>query len=344
MVCSTSLLLFLAISATAAVRFDVQPLASAIEVPDTGAIRQMPASRLVQIQFEVSTIVPPEFQGAFDEAMVKMVTRKPSVQVADYWPRTEMYSSIATPLAVAENYERDRQASIQGVGGYPGVGSASGYAYFRDELHRDVHYQQQPPMQLLTASGTIDRRSGVYFKLRSTPQAVLEGSRRFLLTLEVPNDWRGDVLEFHAVAYGRKNPDSSQGHRQLGEARFLVAVYNQGDQEAAEDAMTFVQQQARLRDMANQYASKIQKQAYPTPVHKLGQALDIYEPSVPRDYLNQWIFGSPTEQPNRRLPVDLRVAMLDFIDSRAAIEALAGSPQATSKSKMALANHASSSY
>jgi hypothetical protein len=342
MVCSTSLLLFLAIGATTAVRFDVQPLVPAIEVSESNALRQMPGSRLVEIQFEVSTIVPPEFRGAFDESILKIVTRKPSVQVADYWPRTEMYSSIATPLSVAENYERDRHASIQGVGGYPGVGSASGYAYFRDELHRDVNYQQRPPMQLLTASGTIDRRSGVYFKLRSTPQAVLEGSRNFRLILEVPHDWRGDVLEFHAVAYGRKNAESDHSHQQLGEERFLVAVYQQADQDAAQYAMTFVEQQSKLREMAKRHASTIQKRAYPTPVHKLGQVLDIYEPSVPHDYLNQWIFGSATEQPNHRLPVDLRVAMLDFIDSRVVIEALAGSPP--SKSKMFLANQTFSSY
>jgi len=342
MVCSTSLLLVLAVASFAAVQFDVQPLAPAVEVAAESLPRQMPASRLVQIKFDVSTIVPPEFHGAFEEALIKIVTRKPSVQVADYWPRTEMYSSIATPLSVAENYDRIRQASIQGVGGYPGVGSANGHAYFHDELKRNVLYEQRPPMQLLTAAGTIDRRSGVYFKLRSTPQTALEGARTFKLILEVPNAWRGDVLEFHAVAYGRKNADSNQSSKQLGEERFLVAVYNEGDQEAAEYAMTFVLQQSHLRNMANQYASAIQKRAYPTPVHKLGQVLDIYEPLVPNDYLDQWIFGSVTEQPNRRLPVDLRVAMLDFIDSRVVIETLAGPTR--SVSKMSLANQTFSSY
>ncbi len=342
MVSSTSFLLALAIASFAAVQFDVQPLAPAVNLATESVPRQMPASRLVQIRFDVSTIVPPEFHGVFEEAMIKIVTRKPSVQVADYWPRTEMYSSITTPLSVAEDYERIRQASIQGAGGYPGIGTANGHAYFHDELKRDVHYQQQPPMQLLTAAGTIDRRSGVYFKLRSTPQAALEGSRTYMLTLEVPATWRGDVLEFHAVAYGRKNAESNQSRKQIGEERFLIAVYNDGDLEAADYAMTFVQQQSKLRNVANQFASTIEKRAYPTPVHKLGQVLDIYEPSVPNDYLNQWIFGSVTDQPNRRLPVDLRVAMLDFIDSRTVIEMLASSPQPTSK--LSLANKDLSSY
>jgi len=295
----------------------------------------MPESRLVQVRLEVSTIVSPEFQGTLEETLFKLVTRKPSVQVADYWPRTEMYSSVTTPVSIAEDYDQFRQASIQAAGGHPGVGAAQGQAYYRDQRRRAVQYQQQPPMQLLTAAGTIDRRAGVYFKLRSTPQAVLEGTRTFVLTLEVPAAWRGDVLEFHAVAYGRKNIDSKQSHQQLGEERFLIAIYRDGDRQAADFAMTFVQQQSRLREMAERYAATIEKRAYPTPVHKLGQVLDIYEPAVPNDYLDQWIFGSATSQPNSRLPVNLRVAMLDFIDSRAVIDALASSPKPAPKLSLA---------
>ncbi len=322
MISSSTFLLVLAALSTS-VQFDVQTIAPAIALNSDSASRQMPDSRLVQVRLDVSTIVPSEFQGNFEEAMIKFATRQPAVQVADYWPRTEMYSPVTTPISVAEDYDRTRQASIQGAGGYPFIGSAQGQAYFHDNLSRDVQYQQRPPMQLLSAAGTIDRRSGVYFKLRSTPQSVLEGSRTFVLTLEVPSMWRGDVLEFHAVAYGRKTSESNNHRKTLGQERFLIAVYADGDKTAAEYAMSFVQQQSKLRRTARQFAENIEKRAYPTPVHKLGKALDIYAPQVPTDYLEQWIFGAATNQPNSRLPVDLRVAMLDFIDSRRVIESLA---------------------
>ena len=327
MMCSSAFLLAIVV-ASSAVQFDVQTIAPAVNVVSDIVPRQMPESRLVQVKLEVSTIVPSEFQGSFEEAMLKIVTRQPSVQIADYWPRTEMYSPVITPITVAEDYDRMRQASIQGAGGYPGFGAAQGQASFHDNLRRDVQYEQRPSMQLLTAAGTIDRRSGVYFKLRSTPQSVLEGSRSFVLTLEVPLTWRGDVLEFQAIAYGQKNSESNHHHHRkvLGQERFLVAIYADGDSEAAERAMAFVHQQSKLRYVAQQFAENIEKRAYPTPVHKLGKALDIYAPPVPTDYLAQWIFGTAKNQPNARLPVDLRVAMLDFIDSRTAIESLAIPP------------------
>lgn len=335
MICSISNFVTLAIVSLTTVQFDVQPLAPAINVDLNAIHRQMPSSRLVQVKLDVSTIVPPEFQGTMEEAMIKFVTRQPSVQIADYWPRTEMYSSISTPVSVAEDYDRVRQASIQAAGGYPGVGSAHGQAYFHDNIHRDVQYQEQPPMSLLTAAGTIDRRSGVYFKLRSSPQTVLEGSRTFVLTLEVPVQWRGDVLEFQALAYGKKNSDSNQTRKLLGQERFLVALFSEGDQEAAECAMNFVNQQSRLRNVAEQFAGNIEKRAYPTPVHKLGQALDIYQPLVPRDYLELWIFGHPSNQPNVHLPVDLRVAMLDFTDSRALMESMSITSQTSLSRRIA---------
>lgn len=329
MMSSTAILFSLFIAASVSVQFDVPPLAPASALPADCLARQMPGSRFVQVKLDVSTIVSPDFKGSFDELMIKLVTRKPSVQVADFWPRTEMYSPVTTPMAIAEDYDRIRQASMQGAGGYPGVGSATGQAYFHDNLHRKVAYEQQAPMQLLTAAGTIDRRAGVYFKFKSTPQAVLEGSRVVILTLEVPETWRGDLLEFHAVAFGRKNADSNQSNKLIGQERFLVALYSEGDHEAAQFAMAFVQQQSRLQNTAQQFAGKIEQKAYPTPIHKLGQALDIYEPLVPVDYLEQWVFGSVAHQPNPRLPVDLRVAMLDFIDSRAVIESLAAPTQNT---------------
>ncbi len=332
---STSFLLACVLASSLAVQFDVQPLVPAIELAADSLLRQMPESRLVQIKLDISTIVPPEFEGTLDETTIKLITRKAFVQVADYWPRTEMYSSITTPLSVAEDYDRVRQAAIQGAAAYPGLGSASGHAYFHDNLRRDVHYEQQAPMQLLSAAGTFDRRGGVYFKLRSTPHVALEGSRSFLLTLEVPTTWRGDVLEFQAVAYGRKNAESNHGRKQIGDDRFMIAVYNEGDGEAAEYAMKFVQQQSKLRNVARQFATTIEKRAYPTPVHKLGQVLDIYEPLVPDHYLDEWMFGSATKQPNSRLPVDLRVAMLDFIDGRSCIESLAGSSMPATKPMIA---------
>jgi hypothetical protein len=269
---------------------------------------------------DISTIVTHGFQGVVDEATIKIHTHRPMVQVADFWPRTEMYTQVTTPVSVYEDHDRLKHAWLQGAGGYPGIGSVQGQAYMHDRLNRDVQFQQAPPMQLLSAAGTLNRRSGVFFKLRSTPQATLEGLRSYFITLEVPTAWRGDILEVQAVAYGRFESESQPSMKELGESRFWVAVYRDGDAEAASYALAFARQQDKLRQIASQNNAKIKKQAFPTPVHRLGHALDIYEPLVSTNYLDDWMFGDTSRQPNGLLPVDVRVAMLDFIDSRAIME------------------------
>ncbi len=305
------------------VQFDIPQLAPATTVPVGQIAPRLPESLHVRLQLDISTLVASGFSGRVEEATIKILAHRPLVQVADFWPRTEMVSQYSSMISVSEEQDRLKQASINAIGGYPGVGSAKSQAYFHDHLNRDVQYQQAPPMQLLSAAGTLHRRSGVYFKLRSTPQVTLEGLRTFVVVLEVPSAWRGDLLEVQANAYG-KHKEDSKGMQELGQERFWVAVYRDDDQQAASFAIGFAQQQSKLRILARQNDSRIRKQAYPTPIHRFGEAIDIYEPLVSTDYLNDWMFGSTLNQPNGLLPVDLRAAMLDFSDSRSVMESISG--------------------
>jgi hypothetical protein len=257
------------------------------------------------------------------------------VQVADYWPKTEMYSSIVSPLSVEHQEEQADAFWLQGAAGYPGIGSAQGRWDHRYQTHRDLRYQQAAPMQVLQAAGTLERRSGVFFKLHRTPQATLEGNRSFELTLEVPAGWQADLLEVQVFGYGR--PQHQDRPQLLGQSRFWLAVYLAEDVQAAQAALGFLQQQARLREVSDRYRAKVEKSAYPTPVHRWGEVLDIYQPEVARNYLQQWMFGATSDQPNSRLPVELRVAMLDFIDSRRELEQLSGAQAVPQPARMAAA-------
>jgi len=317
------LILLASVNDLSSVSFDVQPIVPATPVITSMVQPQIPGSRFVQVRLDINSMVPPEFRGVVVESVVQVSTRSDWVQVADYWPKTEMGTNVQGSVEVAQNFDQQREASIQGVAGYASVGTARGHAFFQDNLKLNVQYNQQPPMHLLTAAGTMDRRSGAYFKMKSTPQAILEGSRTFELMLEVPQSWRGDILEVRMSAYGKKAQKKSAKHQEVGDGRFLIAVYADGDIESAEMAMRFVQQQSQLRTVANRFAKAVDKTMFPSPVHKLGRALDIYEPLIPKNYLDQWIFGRDQTQPIAQLPVDLRVAMLDYAEMKYGMELLA---------------------
>ena len=183
--------------------------------------------------------------------------------------------------------------------------------------------------QIATAAGTIDRRSGVFFRFSSPAAKVLEGQHVVRVTLEVPHAWRGDLLRVNAVAYGKgSDAFASSSKEPLGRGDFQIAVYQYGDAAAAETAIHFARNQQRLLAAAEGYSAEIARRSNPTPVHKLGAVLDLYRPAIPADWLQQWLYGSAYQKPIVELPVDLKVVMLDFQESRTAQLNLAHQPAA----------------
>ena len=307
----------------ATISFDVPAVTPAQPLVREDIAVQMPGGRHVGVRLAVTTNIPAELRGSVSETVIEVRSLHDDVQVADYSPRTAMYSDVSGDVRVTQAYQRERDAAVSAKGFYPVFASGQAAASFRDETTATVEMDRLAPMQMLSAAGTLDRRTGVYFKMRSTPQSMLEGEREFGVTLEVPNGWRGDLLEVRITAYGtRSEPFGGRGEQPIASGRFFVALYQAGDYAAAEAARTFIQQHQRLREAAVSYGPEITRRAVPTPMHMIGSALDLYDPPIPSDWLQQWIFGSAYQKPNARLPVDLRVVMLDYQEARNELIAL----------------------
>ncbi len=169
------------------------------------------------------------------------------MQVADYSPRTETYSNVDGNIQVTNQYIRNRDASINATGFYPVFAKADGHASYHDTTHQTIESNMIAAQHLLSAAGTLDRRTGAYFKLRKSPQYVLEGARRFSLLLEVPIGWRADLLEVKTFAFGVSNNHGlgAKDEHLLVADRFHVAVYQYGDEAASQNALQFSRQHLR---------------------------------------------------------------------------------------------------
>ncbi|AMV35003.1 hypothetical protein VN12_22950 [Pirellula sp. SH-Sr6A] len=308
------------------VAFDVNPVVAAREVGQLGIMGQMPNSRMVEVQLDVSALFTPGDSSRVTEFTVKMVSRHEDVQVADYSPRTELQSEILGPMQITQDSDRVREAAIRGMGGYPGAGTIQGYAYGHDNAHETVIYAKKPAMELSTASGTLDRRRGVYFKVKQSSQSTLEGARPFRIVFEVPSSWRADLLDVTIEAVGLDTP-ASKRPRVLSVQQFVVAMYQEYDEHAAGAATQYARQQQRLASYARMYASAIEQKSFPTPLHKLGAKLDIYEPNIPQNWYETLVYRSGTNHNMFKLshlPVDLRVAILNYLDQKSLLEAMSG--------------------
>jgi hypothetical protein len=307
------------------VAFDVNASAPVRSLHAHHAFSRVPDSRLVSLELDVSTLFQPGAENIVTEVMVQAVCRREDVIVVDYWPRTEMQSDIDGPVQIVQEKDHSRDANLRGFAGYPGVGSISGAMNQSEYQTQSIQFLQRPTRELAVASGTTNRQRGVYFKIRPSSQTTLEGSRRLGLLLAVPENWRADLIDVTIQAAGL---ETSANRRESVVAResFVVAVYQENDAVASAAAAEYVRQQTNLVRCVKLYSKTIEQRSFPTAFHKIGAKLDLYEPQIPDNWLHTIVYkpGSLHHTRLSALPVDVRVAIMNFQDQKARMETLSG--------------------
>jgi hypothetical protein len=316
----------------AQIAFDVNATAPARSVEPYGLMSRLPGSRFVEVHLDTSALIPSSASRLVQETMVRVVSRHEEVLVADYSPRTEMQSEVFGTMQVSLDNERIREASLQGMAGYPGVGSASGYANQTEVGHQTIHFAKKPALELVTASGTIERHRGVFFKARQSNQMTLEGARQFRILLEVPENWRAELLDVSFDAIGLESAGAKRSSV-LANQRFVVAIYQENDEVAARAASNYIKHQSNLIQAARSYARTIEHRNFPTPFHRLGAKLDIYEPEIPKGWFEALVYQPGIAYHISKLsplPVDLRVTVMNYLDQKMWIESLCGVKETSS--------------
>ena len=86
----------------------------------------------------------------------------------------------------------------------------------------------------------------MFFKIKSSPRNLLEGTREYALVLRVPAVWRADYLRVHCEAEGIRHNMISTFDEEIrcGQRDFLVALYQDGDAEARKIAENFARREA----------------------------------------------------------------------------------------------------
>ncbi len=293
-----------------------------IAEPVNPAVVSVPtiSGNLVRLQFTVSALVSSEFRGKIVEYVVEVTNPHQSMRVLDLWPRTQVYSEIEGHIAVEHRRQQDSNLAFTASGSFEPLARASANGDYRD--YRDVQekYARKPPVQMLTSSGTIDRGYGAFFKFRPGPLPIVEGNIEFAILVEVPTQWRSGMIHVSLRSSGYRSQETL-GSRpiELGSARMWTAVHRLGDIEAAEQARRTVRHEQLVRSLAIKKQKQIDERSYPTIFHRVGAAIEIIDPRIPENYLTQILYGVEADffnEKTNRLPVDLRVAALDYWDQR----------------------------
>jgi hypothetical protein len=263
----------------AAVSFDAPAIV--IAEPINPSVVELPTmgGELVRLRIPVSTIQASEFRGQVHEYIVEIDSPYQSMRMLDFWPKSEVYSEIEGNVSVESSQQHDRKLNFSVAGVYEPFGKGAIQGDMQSRSNVQERYQRKPAMQVVSASGTIQRGFGVFFKFRPGPLPVLEGVRDLAILAEVPPGWRADMLQIHLRAVGTAAQQSRS--QTLGEARLWITTHREGDQAAAAAATRYVTQERALRSLAASNQQRIDSKALPTIWHKLGASLDVIEPRIP---------------------------------------------------------------
>lgn len=298
--------------------------AEAIELASAPYRVSVPGNRLVSVQVRLSTHVPFALHGKVEELSVRIRSTSRAMRVVDHWPRTEAVSGVMGNIDVTSLDHTKQHFSLQALGGAPGVGSAAVVAGKDASQTTQRQFAEKPKLSTHIASGTMDRATGVYFQLRPSAEQTLEGERDFWMLCEVASDWKADLLDVTATASGVEGT-RSRGV-ELGTKRFTIAIYQAANLKAYQQAQSFVQYEQKLRQSAIRFRETIERRNTPTPIHKLAQSLDWVEPKISPSWL-EYVLYDPNvtyiDDKTAELPVDVRVAILDYIDHKQAMLQLA---------------------
>lgn len=217
--------------------------------------------KLIEVVLRVSVNLKNGKEADLDDVIFALFDKKETkkLYVSDYIPKTELKSDITDPIVVVE---------------WAGSGSvrymltdANGFAKGVYQASK-VEYKKLPPLKLLLASGITERGYGVFYKLKPSDQATLEGDRTFSCIFAVPRTWRGDCLHVRCEANGfnRGIIRTFDKKVQSGLAGFVVALHMEGDDEAEKLAKQVVDQQQKYFDeiILAQKESKTEKDWFQT--------------------------------------------------------------------------------
>ena len=225
------------------IEFDVGYTIECRDVTPPEFAETRPESKIIEAKIRVSSLLKRGEEKDIKELMLSISSPEKRLRVADFVPKTELQSEVPGFIEVVKTDE-DATASEGAIRGSTSVrfgpidGQVSpvlGTTKSRRHSLKET-YEKLPPKQLFLASGTTNRGHGVFFKLKPSSQASLEGQQEFVCLFIVPKQWRGDYARITCLAKGY-NRSLWTSVEPCGAADVYVGLYLEGDAEARTAAL-----------------------------------------------------------------------------------------------------------
>jgi hypothetical protein len=284
-----------------------------------------PDDKLVEIRLGISSLLNAGSEKDLSQYFIRVEVPQRTMAISDFLPKST-HEALQGNTTITKNSETTFSLGVNITGHYQALAGTAITPGVSQKNGSCVKFDLLPPLETVTASGTILRGSGVYFKLKSSDRNLLEGEREFALIVRVPKGWRGDYLHVRCEAEGiARGLISSLDQRQpCGQRDFLIALYLEGDSEARRAAEDLSRAEIHLRNVTHVKAREIQ-QRMASPLSSQLAVSSSSAGSIPADWQARLLFEHPSRASiPRKLPREVVQAAQDFRESQQAIAQLSG--------------------
>jgi hypothetical protein len=234
----------LALAAETHVAFDIPDRIECRDVTPEKCAADHPTLKVIEAKFRISA----SFIEGSEESVVDFVYMISSpemrMKIQDYLPNTTLESTLADDqIEVSDTAENSSTAGEDAHVAYHVLTLGTTKSQTAKKTESDK-YKRIVSKALVLASGTTNREHGVFFKLRPSKGASLEGGKEFTFLAIVPKTWRGDWCNVVCAARASKKSFYATKVTIAGVEQAHVGLYLTGDREASDlaDALCRVQE------------------------------------------------------------------------------------------------------
>lgn len=224
----------LASGAETRVLFDIPDKIECRDVTPDKCAAAHPDLKVIEAKFRISASFIEGTEASIIDFAYIVASPEMRLKIQDYLPNTTLESTAADDsIEVADTTESTGGMTEEAKVAYK-ILSLGATKSQTEKKTQSGHYKQIVSKALVLASGTINREHGVFFKLRPSKGASLEGAKEFTFLAIVPKTWRGDWCTIACVARMTKKSPLSTTTVLAGIDQAHVGLYLSGDREAGE--------------------------------------------------------------------------------------------------------------
>lgn len=213
------------------VTFDLPDTIECRDVTPQAFARVHPFLKVIEARFRISARLDSGSEAEIVDMLYMITSPNMSLKIQDYLPNTTLESAVVSD-------EIEVKTSAEGFGqtegdlhvGYQafGLGMTKTRSTKKTEANE---YKQVAPKAMVLASGTTNREHGVFYKLKPSRAASLEGAKEFTFLAIVPRNWRGDWCTISCAAQAKKKSflSVSVGDVAAGADQAQVGMYLASD-------------------------------------------------------------------------------------------------------------------